>query len=58
MKSKNEVTKKLCDGVVALKIPRKLTCESWFCNAGGCKTQILIELDCNPLKFNWKVEGE
>ena len=39
-KSKNVAAKKLCGEVVALKIPRKLTCDSWFCNAGGCKTQI------------------
>ena len=26
-KSKNATTKKLCGGVVALKIPRKLTCD-------------------------------
>ena len=57
-KSKNEATKKLCGGAVALKIPRKLTCNSWFCNAGGCKTLISIELGCSPGKFTWKVEGE
>ena len=28
MKSKNVAAKKLCGGVVALKIPRKLTCDS------------------------------
>ena len=27
-KSKNAAAKKLCGGVVALKIPRKLTCDS------------------------------
>ena len=37
-KSKNAAAKKLCNGVVALKIPRKLTCDGWFCNIGGCKT--------------------
>ena len=57
-KSKNEVAKKLCGRLVALKIPRKLTCDSWFCNTGGCTTQISIELGCSPGKFTWKVEGE
>ena len=32
---------KLCRGAVALKIPRKLTCGSSFCNVVGCKTEIL-----------------
>ena len=50
--------KKLFGGVVALKISRKLTCDSWFCNAGGCKTQISIELGCSSGKFAWIVEGE
>ena len=36
--------KKLCGQVVALKIPRKLTCGSCFYNVVGCKTQILMEL--------------
>ena len=35
---------KLCRGAVALKIPRKLTCGSSFCNVVGCKTEILMEL--------------
>ena len=55
-KSKNVATKKKCDGVVALKIPRKLTCDSQFCNVVGCKTQISIELGCSPKRFTWKVE--
>ena len=50
-KSKNAAAKKLCNGVVALKIPRKLTCDGWFCNIGGCKTQILIELGCSQERF-------
>ena len=32
--------KKLCGEAVVLEIPRKLT----FCNAVGCKTEILMEL--------------
>ena len=39
MKSKN-----VCSGVVALKIPRKLTCGNSFCNFVGFKTQISMEL--------------
>ena len=58
MKSKNVAAKKLCGGVVALKIPRKLCCDSWFCNVVGCKTQILIELGCRPGRFTWKVWGD
>ena len=57
-KSKNVAAKKLCGGVVALKIPRKLTCDGWFCNVVGCKTQISIELGCSPERFTWKVEKE
>ena len=60
-KSKNAAAKKLCGGVVGLKIgscSRKLTCEGWFCNFGGCKTQISIELGCSPERFTWKVERE
>ena len=56
--SKNVAAKKLCVGVVALKIPRKLSCDSWFCNVVGCKTQILIELGCRPGRSTWKVWGE
>ena len=40
----NAAAKKLGGGVVALKIPRKLTCGSSFCNALGSKTQILMEI--------------
>ena len=47
-KSKNEAAKKLCGRLLALEIPRKLTC---FCNTGGCTTQISIELGCSPGKF-------
>ena len=43
-KSKHVAAKKLFGGVVTLKIPRKLSCDGWFCNAVDCKTQILIEL--------------
>ena len=50
-KSKNAAAKKLCNGVVALKIPRKLTCDGCFCNIGGCKTQISIELGCSQERF-------
>ena len=50
-KSKNVVAKKLCGGVVALKVPRKLTCYSWFCNAVGCKTKISVVLGCSPGRF-------
>ena len=57
-KSKNAAAKKLCCGVVALKIPRKLSCNGWFCNVGGCKTQISIELGCFSERFTWKVERE
>ena len=57
-KSKNVAAKKLCGGVVALKIPRKLTCDGWFCNVVGCKTQISIELGCSPERFTWKVERQ
>ena len=39
-KSENTAAKKLCGEAVALEIPRKLT----FCNAVGCKTEILMEL--------------
>ena len=53
-KSKNVSAKKLCGGVVALKIPRNLTCDSWICNVVGCKTQISIELGCSPERFSWK----
>ena len=55
-KSKNVDAKKLCGGVVALKISRKLTCGGWFCNVVGFKTQISIELSCRPDRFTWKVE--
>ena len=43
-KCKNVAAKTLCGGAVALKIPRKLTCGSSFCNVVGCKTQILMKL--------------
>ena len=43
-KSKNFAVKNLCGGAVALKILRKLTCGSSFCNVVGRKTQILMEL--------------
>ena len=39
-KSENVAAKKLCGEGVALEIPRKLT----FCNVGGCKTEVLMEL--------------
>ena len=55
---KNVAAKKLCGGVVALKISRKLTCDGWFCSVVGCKTQISIELGCSPERFAWKVERE
>ena len=57
-KSKNVAAKKLCGGVVALKIPRKPTCDGRFCDVAGCKTQISIELGSNPKRFTWKVERE
>ena len=57
-KIKNVFAKRLWGEVVALKIPRKLTCDSLFCKVVGCKTQILIELDCRPGRFTWKVSGE
>ena len=50
-KSKNIAAKKLCGGI-------KLTCDGWFCNVVGCKTQISIELGCSPERFTWKVEKE
>ena len=43
-KSENGAANKLCGGVVALKIPRKLTCSNSFCNVVCFKTQILLEL--------------
>ena len=51
----NVAAKKLCGGVVALKLLRKLTCNSWFCNVVGCKTLISIVLGCSPGKCTWKV---
>ena len=57
-KSKNIATKRLCGGVAALKISRKLTCGDWFCNVVGCKTQISTELGCSPERFPWKIERE
>ena len=57
-KSKNVADKKICGWAVALKTPRKLICDSWFCNVVGCETQISIELGCSPGRFTWKVEGE
>ena len=54
-KSKNATAKKLCDGEVALKVPRKLICYSWFCNVVGCKTQISVVLGCSPGRFTSKV---
>ena len=57
-KSKNLAAKKLCGGVVALEILRKLTCDGWFCNDAGCKSQISIKLGCCPKRFTWKVERE
>ena len=57
-KSKNVAAKILCGRVVALKIPRNLTCHGWYCNVVGCKTQISIELGCTPERFTWKVERE
>ena len=54
-KSKNVAAKKLCDGVVALKVPRKLTCYSWFCNVVGWKAQISVVLGCSPGRFTSKV---
>ena len=57
-KSKNEAAKKLCGGIVALKIPRKLTFDGWYCNVVGCKTQISVELGCSPERLTWKVDGE
>ena len=56
MKSKNAAAKKLCAGVVAIKIPRKLTYDGWFCNVVGCTTPILIELGCSAERFTWKVQ--
>ena len=49
-KSKNVAAQKL-GGVVALKLPRKLTCNGGFCNFVGCKTQISIELACSQERF-------
>ena len=57
-KSKNVVAKRLCDRLVAIKIPRKLTCNSRFCNVVGCKTQISIELGSSPGRFILKFERE
>ena len=57
-KSKSVAAKKLCGGVVTVKIPRKLTYGSWFCKVVGCKTQVSIVLGCSPKRFTWKVERE
>ena len=57
-KSKNIDAKKLCGGVVALKVTRKLTCDCCFCNVVGFKTQISIQLGCSPERFIWKVGRE
>ena len=43
-KSKNVAAKKLCGGVVALKVRRKLNLLQLFCNVLGYKTQISIVL--------------
>ena len=52
---KNAAAKELCAGVVALKKTRKLTCDSWFCNVVGCKTQVSIVLGCSLGRFIWQV---
>ena len=57
-KSKNVAAKRFCDGVVTLKVPRKLTCNNWFCNVVVCTTPSSIELGCSPGRFTWKVEEE
>ena len=38
----NVAAQKLCGRVAVLKIPRKLTCSSSFCNGGGCKTRVSV----------------
>ena len=43
-KSKNVAAQKLCGGLVAQKLLRKLTYASSFCNVVGCKSQISMEL--------------
>ena len=45
-KSKNEAAKKLCGGVVALKVILKIILLQLFCNVVGYKTQISIVLGC------------
>ena len=57
-KSKNLAAKKLYGGVIALEILRKLTCDGWFCNVVGCKSQISKKLGCCPERFTGKVERE
>ena len=54
--NKNAAAKKLYAGVVAIKIPWKLTCDVWFCNVVGCKALILIELGSSPERFTRKVK--
>ena len=51
---KNVAAKNLCGGVVARKVPRKLTCYSWFYDFVGCKTQISRALGRSPGRFTWK----
>ena len=44
MKSKNAAAKKLCGGVDALNIPRKLTCDGWSWNVEReqcCKSKLI-----------------
>ena len=53
--TKSLADKKLCGGVVAAKVPRKLICYSWFCIAVDCKTQISVVLDNSPERLTWKV---
>ena len=43
----NVADRNLSGAVVVLEVQKKLTCGSSFCNAGGCKTQISMELGCN-----------
>ena len=57
-KSKNVAAKNLCGRVVALKIPRNLTCDSRCCNVVDRKIQISIKLGCSPERLTWRVEAE
>ena len=55
MKSKNVAAKKLCGGVVALKIPRKLTCGSFFCNVVACKLLHFLSISGGSVSLRYQL---